>query len=257
MKRSSTIIAVTSGKGGVGKSILSVNLAETLAAQGHQVALIDVDLGQGACALLLNEQPAGSVFEWVQQTARKEQVLHRTASGITLVLGANEAGRPQARQTKLFGALDALLNELRRDHAYIILDAPAGTEGAVRWALDRADLGVLVLVGEPTAISDAYRLARMIWEYDPDYPMCAVVNFADSEEEATSVADRFSKVTRHFTGRATNYLGWVPFSPLIRRSVSVQEPAVRTSGPVQEAFRAMSQNLSEGRQVALEAISLN
>ncbi|MDZ4698256.1 MAG: P-loop NTPase [Rhodothermales bacterium] len=257
MKRTSTIIAVASGKGGVGKSIVSVNLAETLAAEGHQVALIDVDLGQGACALLLNEQPAGSVIDLVRKTTRKEQVLHRTAAGITLIMGAAEAGRTETREGRLFDALDELIHELRQDHAFIILDAPAGTEGAVRWAMDRADVGMLVLVGEPTAISDAYRLARMIWEFDPDYPMCAVVNFADSEEDATSVADRFGKVTRHFTGRATNYLGWVPFSPLIRRSVSVQEPAVRTPGPVQEAFRTMCHNLVKGRQLALEPISFN
>lgn len=257
MKRSSTVIAVASGKGGVGKSILSVNLAETLAVQGHSVALVDVDLGQGACALLLNEQPAGSVQEWVQRRAHKEQVFHRTASGITLVQGAAEAGRTPSQDNRLFTGLDTLLAELRRTHTFIVLDAPAGTDGAVRWALDRADLGLLVLVGEPTAISDAYRLARMIWEYDPDYPMCSVVNFADSEDEAASVADRFGKVTQHFTGRATNYLGWVPFSPLIRRSVAVQEPAVRTSGPVQDAFRTLGDHLVEGRYIPQEAFSLN
>jgi flagellar biosynthesis protein FlhG len=257
MKRTSTIVAVASGKGGVGKSIVCVNLAETLAAQGHQVALVDVDLGQGACPLLLNEHPGHSVMEWAQNAARREDVLHRTTSGITLVLGAAEAGRASTREGRLFGTLDLLMNELRRDHDYILLDTPAGTEGAVRWALDRADLGVLVLVGEPTAISDAYRLARLIWEFDPDYPMGAVVNFADSEEEAASVADRFSQVTRHFTGRATNYLGWVPFSPLIRRSVALQEPAVRTPGPVQEAFRAMSANLVPARFAVSEALSLN
>ncbi len=257
MKRSSTTIAVASGKGGVGKSIVSVNLAEALAALGHQVALIDVDFGQGACALLLNEQPSGSAFDLARNTQRKERVLHRTASGITLVMGAAEAGRAGAHAQALYRTLDALLRELRTDHEFIIIDTPAGTEGAVRWALDRADIGLLVLVGEPTAISDAYRLARMIWEFDPDYPMGAIVNFADSEDDAMSVADRFSKVTTHFTGRATNYMGWVPFSPHVRRSVALQEPAVRTPGPVHDAFRAMGQQLAQGRLLALEPKSLN
>ena len=70
----------------------------------------------------------------------------------------------------LFAKLDDLVQVLQQTHDYVLIDTPAGTEGAVRWALDKADLGILVLVGEPTAISDAYRLARMIWDIEPNYP---------------------------------------------------------------------------------------
>lgn len=256
MKHRTTTLAITSGKGGVGKSIVAVNMAETLADMGHRVALIDVDFGQGACSLLLNECPKASILEYAQHTALAADVLHETVSGITLSHGVSEPGKLSNPRT-LFTALDTLLVELRKTHDFILLDTPAGTEGAVRWALDRADLGVLVLVGEPTAISDAYRLARMIWELDPDFPMGAVVNFADTEAEAISVADRFGKVTEHFTGNVTKYLGWVPFSAQIRRSVHDQRPATRVAGPVQNAFRSMAENFIREPLFTPALLSLN
>ena len=88
MKLQSTTLAIVSGKGGVGKSIVSVNLAETLVEMGYSVALVDVDFGQDACALLLNESPEASVLEYACHTVLKEQVIHRTIAGITLLQGA-------------------------------------------------------------------------------------------------------------------------------------------------------------------------
>lgn len=254
MRRTSTIIAVTSGKGGVGKSIVAVNLAETLAAEGHAVALVDADAGQGACAVLLNEAPPASVTDLIRHMARTAQVLHRTRQGLTLVQAAAEPGEADGRERMLYASLDELLAHLRQTHAFIVIDTPAGTDGAVRWALDRADLGVLVVVGEPTAVADAYRLAKLVWQADPRFPLATVVNFADTAEEARSVADRFATVTTHFTGQAPSYLGWVPFSSHVRHSVISQEPAVRTPGPVRDAFEALAGTLVRGRQPVLQAV---
>ncbi len=257
MKLQSTTLAIASGKGGVGKSIVSVNLAETLADMGYRVALVDVDFGQGACSLLLNESPEASVLEYAQHTVLKEQVVHTTSEGITLIQGALDPARVGTHMRLLFEKLDGFIHALRQTHDYILLDTPAGTEGAVRWALDKADLGILVLVGEPTAISDAYRLARMVWEIEPNYPLGAVVNFADTEAEAKSIADRFGKVTEHFTGRVTKYLGWVPFSAQIRRSVNNQHPAIRTEGPVKNAFHSLAHNLMQDTLFSPALMSLN
>lgn len=254
MKRDSTIIAVVSGKGGVGKSLIAVNLAETLMLEGRRVALVDADFGQSACAVLMNEAPEASVMDLVRFMARTSQVLHETASGITLVQAASEAGETDGREKDVYSSLDELLTNLRATHEYVLIDAPAGTDGPVRWALDRADVGIVVVVGEPTAVADAYRLARMIWKSDPTYPLATVVNFADSEEDAAGVADRFGKITEHFTGRLPNYLGWVPFSPSVRLSVSRQVPAVRETGPARDAFSRLARTVVEGRFALTESM---
>ena len=257
MNQRTTTLAIVSGKGGVGKSVVAVNSAEALSEMGFRVALIDVDFGQGACALLLNESPSAPVLDYTRLTVKKENIVHQTSQGITLYEAVDTAGRVGNDLLRLYETLDEILSELRQTYDFILLDAPAGTEGPVRWALDRADMGVLVLVGEPTAISDAYRLARMLWELDPDYPLGAVVNFADTEAEARSIAERFGKVTGHFTGRATRYLGWVPFSAQVKRSVAQQTPAVRVKGPVRNAFNTMAENIAREPLFATAVLSLN
>ena len=253
MKHTSTIVTIASGKGGVGKSVFAVNLAETLARDGHRVALVDADFGQGACALLLNETPQASVLDLALHTARAEQVLHETTAGVTLVQSVADPRRLDGHETALYAALDEVLRRLRATHEFVFIDAPAGVGASVRWAFDRADLGVIALVGEPTAIADAYRLAKLVWHAEPAYPLAVAVNFADTEDEARSVAFRFGKITERFVQRAPTYLGWVPFSAHVRRSVAEQRPAVRTAGPVRTAFDHLATVLVRGQAPVGEA----
>ncbi|MFB6272188.1 MAG: P-loop NTPase [Salinibacter sp.] len=244
MEVTSNVLTIASGKGGVGKSVVTVNLAEALARQGHQVALLDADVGQSDSPVLLNESPSATVFDTVHGSASRNDVLHKTDSGVTLVQAAQRPHeRSQAADDALYAALDELVEHLRDHHEYLLVDAPAGTSDSVRWALDRADLGVLVLVGEPTAVADTYRLAKLLWTTDPDYPLSVVVNFADDEADAHSVAERFEAITTRFLDRAPPMLGWVPFARAVRQSVSDQTPVVRTDGPVQDAFTSLARSV--------------
>lgn len=250
MKRDSTTLAMASGKGGVGKSVIAANLAETLAAEGQRVALVDADFGQGACPVLLNEAPSAAVLDVALGRCRPEHALYETAAGLTLVQAVAEPGQAEGHEAALYAALDDILDRLRRTHTHLLIDAPAGADGPVRWALDRADMGALVLVGEPTAVADAYRLAKLVWGRDPHYPLGGVVNFADDAADARSVAERFGAITRRFTGRAPHLLGWVPFAAAVRHSVRDQVPAVRQAGPVRDAFAEMARAIVRGRHAA-------
>lgn len=248
MEVTSNVLTIASGKGGVGKSVVTVNLAEALARAGHPVALLDADVGQSDSPVLLNETPTATVFDTVHGSASRDDVLHETDAGITLVQAAQRPHeRSQATEDALYAALDDLIEYLRARHEYVLVDAPAGTAGPVRWALDRADLGVLVLVGEPTAVADTYRLAKLLWTADPDYPLGIVVNFADDEADAQSIAERFKAITTRFLNQAPHMLGWVPFAHAVRQSVSNQTPAVRTEDPIQDAFTDLAQSVTHNQ----------
>lgn len=257
MKRESTTLAIASGKGGVGKSVIAANLAETLARRGHAVALLDADVGQSACAVLLNEAPAHTVADLVRLDATPAEVCHETAGGITLVQSATEPdGFVTPRQASVLHlSLDEVLRAVRAEHDFVLIDAPAGTGETVRWALDRADFGALVIVGEPTAIADAYRLAKLVWRVDPTYPLGSIVNFADAADDAESIAERFSTITDRFTGQRVPHLGWIPFDEAIRASVRAQTPVVRSHEVVRGAFDALARIITEGRRLQLQPLS--
>lgn len=248
MKRDFTTLAVASGKGGVGKSVIAVNLAEALAAEGRSVALVDADFAQGACSVLINETPPASVLDLARLDARTDHVIHETITGLTLVQAVADPGSHDDHLPALYSALDDLIRRLRRECEYVLIDTAAGLDGAVRWAIDRADLTALVLVGEPTAISDAYRLAKLVWQTDPTYPLGTIVNYCDTAEEARSVSERFNAVTERFTGQVPSYLGWVPYAKSVRQSVRDQVPVVRTPGPLRDAFTRLGQMLVQGRR---------
>jgi flagellar biosynthesis protein FlhG len=244
MEVNATTIAFASGKGGVGKSVVTVNLAETLAREGHSVALVDADVGQSDSPILLNEAPSTTVLDTVHAAPPRQAALHETDAGLTLVqAAARPHKRDQVADDALYAALDELLDRLRNRHEYVLIDGPAGTDGPVRWSLDRADLGALVLVGEPTAVADAYRLVKLLWTADPDYPLGTVVNFADDEADAGSVAERFEAITTRFLDQSPSMLGWVPFARSVRQSVSEQTPVVRTEGPARSAFAALARTV--------------
>ncbi|NBB72637.1 MAG: P-loop NTPase [Bacteroidetes bacterium] len=249
MKRTSTTLTIASGKGGVGKSVVAVNLAETLTRRGHSVALLDADVGQGACSVLLNEDPPHTVADLVRLDAAPDAVCHETTAGVTLIQSARapDAFVTEQQATVLHLSLDEMLRTAQRHHDFVLIDTPAGTGGTVRWALDRADLGALVLVGEPTAIADAYRLAKLIWRTDPTFPLGSIVNFAETAEDANSIATRFATITERFVHQAPTHLGWIPFMKAVRTSVQTQTPAVRSVPAVQEAFDALAGVVAEGR----------
>ena len=256
MEVTANTVSFASGKGGVGKSVVTVNLAEALAQEGHRVALVDADVGQSDSPVLLNEAPNTTVLDTVDTRRPGHAARHETARGLTLVQAARRPHqRPRIDSSALYGALDDVLERLRDDHDHVLIDAPAGTDGPVRWALDRADLGVLVVVGEPTAVADAYRLAKLLWTADPEYPLGMVVNFADDEADAHSVAERFGAITQRFVDQQPPLLGWVPFARSVRRSVSEQTPVVRSTGPAQSAFTTLAERVVHEPYAAAPALS--
>lgn len=232
------VISVVSGKGGVGKSVVAANLALHWARSGHRVGLIDADLGQASCALLLGP----------------------CADEVRLVSGLPEdtqqaTGWGDSRAVSL--ALDGPLTQLAGEVDFIVLDAPAGLGSGVRWALDRSDASLLVLVDEPTAVADAYALCKMVWRLDPGYPLASVVNMADGPGDAQDVAHRFSALTGHFLNRKVLYAGWVPFSGDIRRSVRIQTPAVDWSPELTAAFSGLGESIRCGVFDSMAPAALN
>lgn len=223
----SFIVAVASGKGGVGKSIATVNIAEILVQMGYRVAVVDADLGLSNCAALINESIPGTVLDVMNGRSQINEIMLETDGGYTLVTGADEPDLDTMDWSVLYPTLDNVLRKLRLENDFILIDTPAGASDLSFWALDRADMGLLIVVGEPTAISDVYRFCKFVLEVDPTYPFTAIVNFAEDESDAQNVLKRFNTIVNHFMNREFPYLGFIPMDDSVRKSVTDQVPVVR------------------------------
>jgi len=243
---SSFIVATASGKGGVGKTMATVNLAESLTKQGYDVAIIDADLGLSNCAALLNEQVPASALDVLQERSYVSDLFRNTSSGITMVTGADEPDPHIEDWALLYPVLDEIIRKLRINHDFILIDTPAGASDLSLWALDRSDLCTLILADEPTVISDVYRFCKFVMEIDPAYPFATIVNFAEDEADARNTATRFNSVLEHFMGRELPFLGYIHTGDRIRDSISQQTPAVRLypDSQVSQEFAYIAQTLS-------------
>lgn len=238
------ILAVVSGKGGVGKSTTSVNTAEMLSKMGYRTAIIDADIGLSNCATLLNEAVPYSVTSWINGNCSLEDLPHE-CENVTLVTGCDDPAQYNFQPELLMDAMDQVTLHLTQNHDFIIIDTPAGAGEMTLWALDRAQLGTIILVDEPTAISDIYRLCKYVYSIDPGYPFASIVNQAESEDSAESTLKRFNTILNYFMRKETGYLGFIPASRSVRDAVQLQSTLLKSApdSDVLNEIRFIAQNI--------------
>ena len=223
------VCAVISGKGGVGKSMTSVNLAAMLNDMGYRVAIIDADLGLANCATMFGEAAHATVTHWINGDITLED-LPQHCGEITLVTGADSPDEMTMSTEVLMDALDQVTEYLKRSHDFVLIDTPAGAGEMTLWALDAASVGIPVLVDEPAAISDIYRLCKYVYSIDPVYDFACIVNFAENQDDAQSTYKRFESILGHFLDKTPAYLGFIPFHMAMREAIQKQSPVLQLQG---------------------------
>ncbi|SMO95686.1 P-loop NTPase [Gracilimonas mengyeensis] len=221
------VYTVISGKGGVGKSMASINTAAMLSKMGYKTALLDVDLGLANCATLMNEPVRATVTDWINGQCVLEE-LPQDASGISLVTAANEPAQANLSSELIMDALDQVVHFLKEYHDFVVIDTPAGAGEMALWALDTADIGTLILVDEPAAISDVYRLCKYVYNIDPEYRFASIINFADDEATAESTLNRFNTILSYFLQKKSHYLGFIPASKSVKDAVIQQTTLIES-----------------------------
>lgn len=229
--RSIPIIAVTSGKGGVGKTSVCVNLSIALSKIGRRVSLLDADLGLANADLLCGMNPTSRLDSAIdpgrsdgQATRSLSQIAVDAPGGFKLVPGSAGLARmanlsPPQRNALLTGLID-----LEAFSDVVLVDTGAGLSDQVTSFVAAADLALVVVSPDPTSIADAYAMIKCVARL-PDPPKFAiVVNMAASEDEGFEVHARMSNTCRRFLGFA------VPLFGVVRRDGAAQD-AVRARVP--------------------------
>lgn len=252
VRRYARVIAVTSGKGGVGKSSLSLNLAIALQRLGKMCLLLDADMGMANIHLLAGVTPTATIKEVIAGNRPLAELIIEGPEGIGLIPGGGgvlelaDSNRPQ--RLKVIRALEEV--EKRAD--IILVDTAAGMGPGVRDFLVAADEILFVLTPDITSLADAYGLLKALHQagsvFPPSKPVYSVVNVAETVRQAADAALRFSGCARQFLGREVSNIGYalkdstVGAATARRTPFTVFRPQARVSRNVHNLAVALLQD---------------
>ncbi|MCC6581385.1 MAG: MinD/ParA family protein, partial [Phycisphaeraceae bacterium] len=204
------IIAVTSGKGGVGKSNFSVNLAICLRQLGDRVVLVDADLGTANADVLCNLQPRYTLTDVVDGRMSMEDILIEAPGGFLLLPGASGLAQMAAMNDDQRSQVIRQLRCLDQHADVIVIDTGAGVGPNVLGFALCADEVVVVTTPEPPAMADAYAVIKALQRMRQRLDLRLVVNMAHQAEEGPEVFERMDNVCRRFLSLSLRYGGMVP-----------------------------------------------
>jgi flagellar biosynthesis protein FlhG len=194
---STRTIVITSGKGGVGKTSLSVSLAIALAEDGKSVTLVDADLGLANINVILGIIPKYNLYHVIKGKKRLKDIIIEVPEGIKIIAGASGFHQLANLEQKQRDEFIEAMNELASDD-YLIIDTGAGISQNVLSFVLAADEVIVVTTPEPTAITDAYGIIKAIASQTTEKNIKLIVNKAQSVSEGKRVAQRVINIAGQF-----------------------------------------------------------
>ena len=222
------VIAVTGGKGGVGKTNVSVNLSLALAELGRRVMLLDADLGLANVDVLLGLTPKYTLADLVAQRCQLEDVLLEGPEGL-LIVPASSGFRHMAELSPAeHVGLVNVFSELQRALDVMVVDTAAGITDSVLTFCQAAQDTVVVVCDEPASITDAYALVKVLSRERGVDRVHVIANMVRDPNEGRKLYEKLARVCERFLGDvALHYLGAVPQDDWLRRAVQRQQAVVK------------------------------
>ena len=214
-----TTIAITSGKGGVGKTTIAVNVALSLALQNKETLLLDADLGMANAHILLGINPKFSLEDFVTGNSSLDKVITTTKNNLKFVSGGNAINNLLNLSDLERHKIIKSFNDLKKKPEYMLIDVGAGAEASSMTFLASADKVIVVITGEPTSFIDAYTLIKTSFL---DYKMNnfgIIINMALSPIQAKLNFDKFQAITHKFLDVNLKYVGQIPNSQKVKNSI--------------------------------------
>ena len=223
-KRTTKIITVTSGKGGVGKSNFVVNLAITLQKKGNKVLVFDADVGMGNDDVLMGIYPKYTMFDAINGK-EIEDIIEQGPAGVMLLAAGSGLNQIEDLQTE---EREKFLNKLEslEGYDYIIMDTGAGINKSVLAFISCSEELVLLTTPEPTSLTDAYSLIKATSHFKIKDKANVVVNKTFTEEEGIQTFNKLKKAVDKFLDLDVTYLGAISDDRKLVKSVRDQVPFV-------------------------------
>ncbi len=223
-KHSVQVVAVTGGKGGVGKTNVSVNLSLALADLGRRVVLLDADFGLANVDVLLGLNPQRTLAEVMDGKCDLRDVLLPGPGGIRIV-PASSGTKSMVEMTPLQHAgLIQAFSDIGDSIDMLVIDTAAGIGDSVTSFVRAAQEVILVVCDEPTSITDAYALIKLLSRDHGMTRFRVLANMAHSPQEGRSIYAKLVNVTERFLDDVTlQYLGTIPYDEAVRKAAQRQK----------------------------------
>lgn len=250
-------ISVVSGKGGVGKTNLALNLGFALHELGHTLVLLDADLGLANLDVLLGISPEKNLQDLLGEAVAESVVVPLAPEGFDLLPSASGVAElvelDEDVQDLLFGKLDALF----RRYDFLILDLGAGISPTVLSFAAMPQERIVVITPEPTSLTDSYAVIKVLSNQHGIKNFQVIVNMAESSREARTAFDRLAQACERFLSLSIRLLGIVHRDPMVTESVRHQIPLLKFAPACQASqdIRDIAKKIIERRAKLQDLIS--
>ena len=239
-----TTIAIASGKGGVGKTTISVNLALTLALQEKKILLLDADLGMANTHFLLGINPEKTLEDVVLGKEKLKDIIIKYNANLSFISGegANLLNLPKMDRLNLIKEFDTISN----DYEYLLVDIGAGGEDNTMSFMAACDKVIIVLTEDDTSFHDAYKLIKYSAQERNIDKFGIIVNLSSSINRAENYFKILQQLTTKFLEVKLNFLGHIPLSQKIKNSINARVPFMNdlTESQGSRSFKKVGANLA-------------
>ena len=246
------VYAVASGKGGVGKTSVSVNLALALCEQSYKTLIIDADIGLANVEVLFGLTPGASLMDSINGDKPIREIIFGGPIGVNIISGGAGMEELARMDESSIAAFAAEISELDDEYDAIIIDTGAGISENVLGTVMAADELIIVTTPEPTSLTDAYALIKAIALRDRAKTMRIIINRAENEAEAGEIASKLTQVSAKFLDLKIHKLGYILNDPLVVRSIKRQNPFFIYSpySQTSKSIREIALRLMDGAALA-------
>jgi flagellar biosynthesis protein FlhG len=222
----SRIIVVASGKGGVGKTNLVVNLAVVMGQWGQKTIILDTDLGLANVDILMDLKPSFSLVDVIRGYKDLSEVVLRGPFNVEVVPGGSGLSEIVSLDNHQREQLISRLSYLEEKGDILLIDCSAGLSRTVLSFIAAADELIMVTIPEPTAITDVYSIIKVVNNYRLHSTVNLVVNMMRSAKEGENVFKRIDKVCQNFLDITINFLGGIEYDQHVHKAVLSCSPYV-------------------------------
>lgn len=220
-------IAVTSGKGGVGKSNITINLGLTLQSMDKNVVILDADLGLANIDVLLGKRPKYNISHVIEGNKKIEDIIIEVEGGLRIIPASSGIEKLANLKKEDMDSFISQLKNVEENVDFFFIDTAAGISQEVLGFLLSCNEIFVVTTGEPTAITDAYAIIKAITNKKKDAVIRLIVNMCKTNDEAGIIHKKINAVSQRFLNKKLDLLGGILYDNAVSVSVRKQKPFVQ------------------------------